>query len=415
MSVAANERVAVGIIGIAGYAKSHLSSIAALAEEGECELRAAVVRPQDAEPEREEELARAGATIYRSVEEMLGAESGRVELIANPTGIPAHAELTIASLNAGYHVLCEKPVAGTVADGLAMKRSAEENARTAAIGFQHIYSQALQRLKRVRVDGTLGRLIEARTIVLWPRTDAYYRRNAWAGRIEASGKKIYDSPAQNATSHYLHAMLYVAGTTADASAVPSTLYGENYRAKQIACADTQFVRIVTEDDVTIVHICSHAVATQPELRTEYRFEKGTVTFSSADSRVWFTGESEEADALTGVHGIEEDANQLRMEAFRNVIHAVRDGSSPLCTIDNAIVHTQCIERLFEDAAPIVDVAPAHIHRTTVQADGDSEINDTIRGLEDTAAEMYERKSGYAEVGAPWGVLGRTVRVPAVDL
>ena len=49
--------------------------------------------------------------------------------------IDAVSVCTIAALNAGKHVLCEKPMAVTVEEAVAMKEAAERNGKLLMIGF----------------------------------------------------------------------------------------------------------------------------------------------------------------------------------------------------------------------------------------------------------------------------------------
>ena len=108
--------VKIGIIGAGGYARFHLKCIHSCEEKGLCSLKAAVIRlpyePGDAEMEKE--LVKKGVTIYRDYLRLFAAERGKLDLISVPCGIDQHEKLSVAALEAGFHVLCEKPVAGTL-------------------------------------------------------------------------------------------------------------------------------------------------------------------------------------------------------------------------------------------------------------------------------------------------------------
>ena len=406
----------IGIIGVAGYGQVHLASIAACADRGLCTLRAATVRPQDSDPEREAELKGQGVKIYRSVEAMLSGETDRVQLVAIPTGIPSHAELSIAALEAGYHVLCEKPAAGNLAEALRMRRCAGSTGRILAIGYQHVYSKGTQTLKRLCAAGLLGNLLEARVLARWPRDSSYYGRNDWAGRLEYDGRPINDSPAQNATSHYLNDMLYVAGPGPDKSALPLEVYGENYRAKPIESADTQFVRMRTDTGVAIQFIATHATKENYGPDGFYRFENGTVTFTSRGDYLDYT-----LDTLCKIppeldpSELEPDP-EVRARVFVSTIEAIREGGRPLCTIDNAVQHCVCIDAAFESSNG-VKIVPGEFTETLpgtgtnrVPMGDEVPSNVVIRGIEELTDRMHLDGSSFVEAGAPWGESSRIISV-----
>ena len=74
-----------------------------------------------------------GALAAADYKEML--QRGDVEVVSVCTPTFLHAPITIDCLNAGKHVLCEKPIALTLEDARAMKRAAEANKRELRIGF----------------------------------------------------------------------------------------------------------------------------------------------------------------------------------------------------------------------------------------------------------------------------------------
>ena len=76
----------------------------------------------DLNPARAAELAKKyGGKAYASVEELLADK--KIDAVSVCTSNVTHAEITIAALKAGKHVLCEKPMATTLADCEAMVRA----------------------------------------------------------------------------------------------------------------------------------------------------------------------------------------------------------------------------------------------------------------------------------------------------
>ena len=76
-----------------------------------------------------------------------------------------HAEIAIAALEAGKHVLCEKPLANTVEQGREMVAAAErasERGRFAMVGFNYRRVPALALARQMIADGRLGTLYQVR-------------------------------------------------------------------------------------------------------------------------------------------------------------------------------------------------------------------------------------------------------------
>lgn len=74
----------------------------------------------------------------------------------------SHAEITIAALRAGKHVLCEKPLSRTLDEGKTMIAAAEAAGRVLKCGFNHRHHPALGEAKAIVESGRLGRLIVGR-------------------------------------------------------------------------------------------------------------------------------------------------------------------------------------------------------------------------------------------------------------
>jgi predicted dehydrogenase len=81
-----------------------------------------------------------------------------VVLIATP--IPAHAQQAIDALEAGAHVLCEKPMCDTVANARRMLKAVEHSDRVFSVGFVLHFHPAMRRIKELIDSGRLGRVMQ---------------------------------------------------------------------------------------------------------------------------------------------------------------------------------------------------------------------------------------------------------------
>lgn len=389
----------VALVGVGGYGATHLEAIDRLAARGLCGLAAAVIRGESRHAAQAARLRAAGVRIHRSLEDLLALERGRVELVVLATGIPEHAAQTAAALDAGFAVLCEKPAAGSYADALRMKEAAQRSGRLLAIGFQHLQSASLQRIRSLVLSGRLGRLLSARGLVLSPRSAAYYERNRWAGRMSVGGIAVRDSPIQNAAGHYLTNLLFAAG------GMPQSAAGESYRAAAIEGADTQCLRVSLAGGCRIDFAASHAVPRPRPIVAEYELEGARI--------LWRKGGDTEVLAPDGslLERFGNGPRPLEDLVLEDSLEALRTGRPPVCGIDAALAHAACVELLFR-SAPIRDVDRSRV----VEAPGsDGRPVASIQGIESLMEAMHRERRSFSEAGAPWAAPGRTVDAAELGL
>ena len=97
-----------------------------------------------------------------------------------------HKEHGIACLEAGFHVLTEKPIAITAEDADAMIRAAKKNKRQLGVIFQNRYIEGVQEVKRLIAEGKFGRITGAFSTLNWWRPPSYYECD-WKGSWEKEG------------------------------------------------------------------------------------------------------------------------------------------------------------------------------------------------------------------------------------
>ncbi|MDL2235134.1 Gfo/Idh/MocA family oxidoreductase [Christensenellaceae bacterium OttesenSCG-928-L17] len=98
-----------------------------------------------------------GGKVYASMEEMLADPA--VDAVSVCVANKYHAECTIAALNAGKHVLCEKPMAVSLEECEAMVAAAKKNNRRLCIGQNQRLTPAHKRAKQIIASGELGKVI----------------------------------------------------------------------------------------------------------------------------------------------------------------------------------------------------------------------------------------------------------------
>ena len=112
--------------------------------------------------ERAESLAKQyQGTVYPSAEAMLA--DPELDAVSVCVANVAHAEVTIKALEAGKHVLCEKPMAITLEECEAMAEAARRNGKYLMIGQNQRFAAAHVWARKLIQEGTLGDIITFRT------------------------------------------------------------------------------------------------------------------------------------------------------------------------------------------------------------------------------------------------------------
>lgn len=101
---------------------------------------------------------------YLDYEQMLKEVEVDAVSVCTPNGL--HAPCTIAALEAGRHVLVEKPLAMNAVEGQQMLDAAARNNRKLVIGFQHRYEARTNFIRKAVKNGDLGKVLYGRVQAL---------------------------------------------------------------------------------------------------------------------------------------------------------------------------------------------------------------------------------------------------------
>ena len=156
------------------------------------------------------------ATAYYDAADLLANEKGiDVVSICSPNGL--HAQHSIQSLKAGFHVLCEKPMAINVNDCGEMIKTAERyNKRLFAIK-QNRFNPPVEAVKNIIDQGRLGKIFSVQLTCFWNRNEDYYL-NSWKGTKDLDGGTLYTQ-----FSHFVDLLYWMVGDIKDVEA-----YTANY-------------------------------------------------------------------------------------------------------------------------------------------------------------------------------------------
>ena len=179
-------RVAVGGQGRSGY-NIHTKQLKGTTDKFE------IVAIADQLPERREDAqVELGARVYDDWRPLL--KEGGFDLFVNSLPSPLHVDATIEALNSGFHVLCEKPMARTVADFDRMVEAADKAGKE-LFPFQNNRVQPFfDKIQEIIATGVIGDLVHIRST--WSgyrrRWDWQTRQDLWGGNLLNTGPHAVD-------------------------------------------------------------------------------------------------------------------------------------------------------------------------------------------------------------------------------
>ena len=137
-----------------------------------------------------------GIRAYGDVADMVERE--KVDLCIVCTPHPAHREPTVAALDAGSHVLVEKPLASSVEDCDAMIDAARRSGKHLGVVSQRRFYNPSQRIRHAIDTGLIGKPVLGTIQMLGWRDEPYYQSDPWRGTWagEGGGVLVNQSPHQ---------------------------------------------------------------------------------------------------------------------------------------------------------------------------------------------------------------------------
>ncbi len=121
-------------------------------------------------------------TDYRNM-----LEDSKPDIVTIATESGHHPRIAIDCLEAGAHVICEKPMALSSKDAKAMVDAAKRNGRKLAVCFQNRFNAPVQRARKAAEAGRFGRMLHGMVQVRWNRNEHYYAEAPWRGTWALDG------------------------------------------------------------------------------------------------------------------------------------------------------------------------------------------------------------------------------------
>lgn len=245
------EKIKIGIIGVGNIAVSHIE---AYLQNPNVELYAFCDINEDRLKVMGDKYK--VARLFTDKDEML--KLSEIDAVSVCTWNSEHAPCTIAALNAGKHVLCEKPMAISAAEGEAMKAAAEENGKLLMVGFVRRYGNDCKIVQDFISRDYMGEIYYAKA--------TYLRRNGnpggWFGDKSRSG----GGPLIDLGVHVIDLVRYISGNPKPVSVYGAT-FQKLYDRKGAIGAPKYLSASATDNDICDVEDLASALI---------RFDNGEV-------------------------------------------------------------------------------------------------------------------------------------------
>ncbi|MDD2579995.1 MAG: Gfo/Idh/MocA family oxidoreductase [Clostridia bacterium] len=353
--------IRIVLAGIGGYGENYVRSLISREQKGDPLRLVAVVDPA-ADRSPVDHLV-ADRPCFADLSTCLDQYPADLVLICSP--IQYHMEQINAALDHGAHVLCEKPMCATLNEALQLIGRQQQSGKQVGIGYQWSYSPAILRAKADVLAGRYGDAQVLRTRVYWPRSQAYYDRNHWAGHLYSSdGRPVFDSVLNNATAHYLHNMLFFLGSTLNEAAIPEKIESRLLRAFDIETFDTALLRMEKSSQagpVTLALAVSHSPDRTLDPSLDYRYSKGRLTVEDYRLRGYRTvsdpsTDSEIVEEIDYGPIIGSDQVADKVDAL---LESVRQGTPPVCGLLTASAHTAVVATVHQQSETLVLQPPQY--------------------------------------------------------
>lgn len=260
-----NQYLNVGLIGVGGFGECHARCIRKLEAQGRVRLAAAADPAFGAIP------ALPGVACFQDYREMLRAGPD-LDVVTIAAPIPYHFDIALECIRRGVFVYLEKPPVPLIQQLDALIEA--DCGRRVGVAFQWIASESIRWLKGLATRGELGKIRDIRACGAWPRTDSYYGRAGWAGRMNYRGQPVFDGPLTNALAHLVHNVMFLAAPSEEAFDAPAEVSGELFRARPMESYDIGCVRGRFASGVRFSAAVAHAVEKDLPFAIEVRGSRG---------------------------------------------------------------------------------------------------------------------------------------------
>ena len=307
------DTIGVGFIGAGDISILHAKAVARCAG---TKLVGLWNRSQDRAKQRASEF---GCKNYETPEALCSDPS--IHAVFVLTNLETHLEYTKVALNAGKHVLVEKPVGVLVAEIEEMKRLSESKKLVCMPGHNYIYEAGMNRSKELIEGGDLGRIVSC-----------YAMYNIHHPEEVASR---YPGVVRQILTHNSYILLYLLGKPKRLCAMKACLHYRQYKEEDIAMVQLEM------ENGALAHMCASFAA------DDHAADPWTVMVkvigTGGSTRYSYRDHVEIKPGLVHSQTYTAYAGSIMNEVRHFIENCIRRGEQPLSTMGDAITAQKMIE------------------------------------------------------------------------
>jgi len=349
------DKVKVGIIGCGGIANAkHMPALIAL---GDVEMTAFCDIVADRAEKAAKDFGVPGAKVFADYKELVKEDLDVIHVL---TPNRSHGEITVAALEAGKHVMCEKPMAKTPEDAKLMLEAAKRTGKKLSVAYQNRYRKDSLTLKEACKRGDLGEIYFA-------KAHAVRRRGVPTWGVFLNEYEQGGGPLIDIGTHALDLTLWLMDNYEPESVMGSTFkklgdqtntgntFGD-WKPEEFTVEDSAFGFIKMKNGATIYLEASWALNTLDEgsEKTTLCGTKGGadmrdgLTFNKADLGLLTVSKPElKSGGVAFFHG-KKPENAKDVEA-RMWIDCIKNDTDVFVKPEEALVVTQILDAIYESA------------------------------------------------------------------
>jgi predicted dehydrogenase len=354
-------KVKYAIIGFGGIAENRVAKEGYACDKKRFKplKKAVLTGATDVNPARQAAAEALGLKWYPNAEAVFADPA--IDAVYIATNNASHAKLALAALKAGKHVICEKPMATSYEEAVAMCEAAKKNGKLLTIGYQNRQTKEQIYAHRRVENGELGEIYFARAHAL--RRRAIPNWGVFLKEDEHGGGPLIDIG-----THALDLTLWTMDNYKPKYCVGTTYHALNKQTEQgndwgnwdtekFTVEDSAFGFVVMENGATVYLEASWALNT---LDTREAVTQLCGTLGGADmidglrfngirnnQKYMFIPQLEGKGAAFYSASKQPSASDLEA---RRWIDAIKNDTDPVVTPDQAIVVTKILEGIYRSAA-----------------------------------------------------------------
>ena len=324
------------LVGCGGIASRHAEVISS-------SPNTQLVATADKDPARGKAFAdRFAVSWYQDVGEMLDNEDIDFVVVLTPSG--THAEIAIASIRRGKHVLIEKPLALRADNARRIVEEAREAGVKAFVVHQNRYNPPIQKLMHAIQTGRLGRIVMASARVRWCRPQRYYDQASWRGTWRFDGGVF-----ANQAVHHIDLLTWLGGGL-------ESVYAKGTRAMAEIEAEDLGIAVLRFKSGAIGSIEATTCARPHDIESSISIlgERGTVEIAGTQLdrvQVWAIEGKEEGDQEF-LDAFSKSPNEFSKKGHWGIYDALvtcMKTGNPGClpTVEDGLMSIEALEAIYE--------------------------------------------------------------------